>query len=66
MKIARTLSAAILAGFLALPVVASAEINELGAPIVELMPHLKKMRADLGLNAEQSAKLDAWQAEAPA
>jgi hypothetical protein len=64
MTTASRLVAAVLAGCLALPSVASAD-GELGRPIVELMPQVKKLRAELGLNAEQQAALDAWIAEAP-
>jgi hypothetical protein len=49
----------------ALPMAANAAKDDLGAPIVELMPHFKALRADLNLNAEQNATIDAWIAEAP-
>ncbi|MGB0720993.1 MAG: hypothetical protein ACPGU7_01245 [Gammaproteobacteria bacterium] len=35
-------------------------------PIVALMPIVKELRAELNLNADQNASLDAWLAEAPA
>ncbi|MEE9351073.1 MAG: hypothetical protein V3U78_02340 [Thiotrichaceae bacterium] len=44
----------------------SAEKIELGTPVVALMPHVKELRADLGLNKEQNALLDQWIANAPA
>lgn len=34
-------------------------------PIVKLMPHVKALRSELGLNEEQNKVLDAWIAEAP-
>ncbi len=67
MKISKTLGASILALCLVMPVTASsADVAELGQPIVELMPQVKKMRADLQLTKAQSDKLDAWLADAPA
>ncbi|MDY0049566.1 MAG: Spy/CpxP family protein refolding chaperone, partial [Halothiobacillaceae bacterium] len=60
------ISAAVLSLALALPVASqAADGRELSAPIVELMPHVKKMGAELKLNAEQQAKIDAWRAETP-
>ena len=56
---------ALLAIAMSLPMLASAQDSELGAPIVELMPHVNKLAAELGLNAEQQAKLAAWKADAP-
>lgn len=51
---------------LALPLSAAADTrDELGVPFVELMPHVKKLRAELNLSAGQQARLDAWSAQAP-
>jgi len=55
----------LLALTLLLPQVALASTDELAEPIVNLMPHVQKLRSELGLNAEQNATLDAWIAEAP-
>ena len=56
---------ALLAIGLSLPMLANAENGELGPPIIELMPHVKKLAAELDLNAEQQSKLAAWKADAP-
>lgn len=62
-----TLSALTLA--LSAPMTVSAsndcDCPELGQPIIELMPHFKKLRTDLQLNASQDKVVDAWLAEAP-
>ncbi|HBR95802.1 MAG TPA: hypothetical protein DD979_00275, partial [Gammaproteobacteria bacterium] len=50
----------LLALTLLLPQVALASTDELAEPIVNLMPHVQKLRSELGLNAEQNATLDAW------
>jgi predicted transcriptional regulator len=39
--------------------------NELAEPIVKLMPHIKAVRDELKLTAEQSSTIDSWLAEAP-
>lgn len=56
---------ALLAIGMSLPMLANAGDSELGAPIVELMPHVNKLAGELDLNAEQQRKLAAWKAEAP-
>ena len=67
MKFSKLLIASSLVVAIALPVsaIAAPERNELGAPIIELMPHFKKMRDTLNLNEEQNNVIDAWIAEAP-
>ena len=66
MTIRTAFTGALLAASLALPAFAAAERNQLGEPVVALMPHVKAMRADLGLNEQQNSTLDNWIAEAPA
>lgn len=46
--------------------VVSTASTELAAPIIALMPHVKALRAELNLSAEQNQTIDAWLAEAPA
>ena len=69
MKFSKLLTASALTFALALPMAASAasdcDCPELGQPIIELMPHFKKLRTDLQLNASQDKVIDAWMAEAP-
>jgi hypothetical protein len=57
--------ASALALAIALPMNASAEMR-LGDPVVQLMPHVKKLRDSLNLDAEQNRAIDNWLAEAPA
>lgn len=64
MKLPAFAIGSILALGLALPPAVNAT-DELGAPIVELMPHVKTLAAELQLSPEQRARIDAWAAEAP-
>lgn len=65
MKLPVFIVALLLSAGLCIPLHATADTAELGAPIVELMPHFEKLAAELGLTAEQRATIDAWVAEAP-
>ncbi len=66
MKYPVLIVAALLALGLGIPMLASADSPELGAPVVELMPHVGKLGEALNLTAEQQTRLAAWKAEAPA
>lgn len=66
MKLPVIIIGSLLGACLAVPFVASADRTQLGEPIVELMPHVKELRAQLGLTARQVATLDAWIVAAPA
>ncbi|MCB1801329.1 MAG: hypothetical protein KDI82_06545 [Gammaproteobacteria bacterium] len=66
MKTPAIIIGALLALALGMPMLANAGDTELATPIVELMPHLKKLAPELGLSREQEARLAAWAAEAPA
>jgi hypothetical protein len=50
------------------PLMAQAAIQDLPTPIIELMPHVKKLAESgkLQLSAEQKKVLDDWMANAPA
>lgn len=65
MNIRSVIAGSALSLMLSFPLAASAECD-LGAPVIELMPHLKELRAELNLNEEQNQTLDNWIAEAPA
>lgn len=65
MKFPLLIVAAALTAALAFPLSANPDIVELGVPIVELMPHVEKLRGELQLTGEQAARIDAWVAEAP-
>ena len=43
----------------------NADTSELAAPIIELMPAFKKVRAELNLEEKQAKTIDTWMAEAP-
>jgi len=60
----KTLLAAVLA--MALPLSGNAAEAVLNTPVVSLMPHVKQLRASLGLTDQQASKIDNWIAEAPA
>jgi len=66
MKLRQLAAGSVLALMLASPFAATAQPCDLGEPIINLMPHFQAMRADLGLNPQQSQVIDAWLAEAPA
>jgi hypothetical protein len=66
MKLKQQLATLVLVGVVFSSGLVSAEGSGLAAPIVELMPHVKQLRAELDLTAEQNATLDSWLAEAPA
>ena len=65
MKIAHLIATSILAASFAFPVASVADNRELAAPVIELMPHLKKLRTELELDDAQNAVIDNWLAEAP-
>ena len=65
MKMIPMIATMLLAVSFALPMSASADNRELAAPVIELMPHLKKLRTDLNLNDDQNKVIDNWLAEAP-
>jgi len=60
----KTLLAAVLA--MALPLSGNAAEAVLNTPVVSLMPHVKQLRASLGLTDQQASKIDNWIAAAPA
>jgi hypothetical protein len=60
----KTLLAAVLS--MALPLSGNAAEAVLNTPVVSLMPHVKQLRASLGLTDQQASKIDNWIAEAPA
>lgn len=67
MNIKRILIPLLLAISLSSPAIAkNTDTSELAAPIIELMPAFKKVRADLKLDEKQAKTIDAWMAEAPA
>jgi len=66
MKLRQLAAGSVLALLLASPFAATAQPCDLGEPVINLMPHLQAMRAELGLNEQQSQVIDAWLAEAPA
>jgi hypothetical protein len=65
MKMIPMIATMLLAVSFALPMSANADNRELAAPVIELMPHLKKLRTDLNLNDDQNKVIDNWLAEAP-
>lgn len=66
MKIKHIIISSALALIVATPFTAVADTSELGAPIVQLMPHFKEIRAQLNLNTDQNTTIDDWLAAAPA
>lgn len=65
MSMTRIVAASLLSVGLAFPMVASADNRELAAPVIELMPHLKKLRTELNLSEDQNKVINSWLAEAP-
>jgi len=59
---------ALLAGVLAMALPLSGNASEavMNNAVVSLMPHVKQLRASLGLSDQQASKIDNWTAEAPA
>lgn len=66
MPIRSLMMSSALALSLCLPGISFSASNELGEPIIALMPHLKEIRSELNLSEEQNKTIDAWLAEAPA
>lgn len=66
MKFSKIAMSSIVAIAIAFPTFVNAEEIDLGTPIVSLMPHLKKMRAELHLDKQQNTTINNWIAEAPA
>ncbi|MGD9887688.1 MAG: Spy/CpxP family protein refolding chaperone [Halothiobacillaceae bacterium] len=62
----KLLTAAILGLSLVTAPLYAAPARELSAPIIELIPIVKKMTPELNLSAEQQAKLKTWMDSAPA
>ena len=60
----KTLLAAVLA--MALPLSGNASEAVMNNAVVSLMPHVKQLRASLGLTDQQASKIDNWIAAAPA
>lgn len=65
MKFTHLIAASLLAASFAFPVASFADNRELAAPVIELMPHLKKLRTELKLDDAQNQVIDNWLAEAP-
>jgi len=65
MSLRHIVLASLLSAAVAFPMTTLAAEPQLAEPVVQLMPHVKKLRDSLDLNAEQDKVLDNWMAEAP-